>query len=250
MFVTARVNAAVFYDLSFRNLLFPTRKNLEIGLGLVEGLTLDELKAVIAHEFGHFAQRTMAVGRWVYVSHQIAGHVIVHRGWIDNLLRGLSYTDIRIAWIGWILRLLVWSIRAVFDTGRLPDGTAYLVMELLEGVSLDAHLRAWGSLSIGESVDILAQVLSGLDAAHENRIVHRDIKPGNIFLCGASPTPHVKILDFGFAKALDSSAMLRTRKSVRLGTRGYMSPEQLMGDRIDGRSDVFATGLVLYELLA
>lgn len=142
------------------------------------------------------------------------------------------------------------NIRSVFDTGRLPDGTAYLVMELLEGAPLDAHLRLWGSLTLAESIDILAQVLSGLDAAHEHRIVHRDIKPGNIFLCGAVTSPHVKILDFGFAKALDSAPMVRTRKSIRLGTRGYMSPEQLMGDAIDGRSDVFAVGLVLYELLS
>ncbi|MCB9598550.1 MAG: M48 family metalloprotease, partial [Sandaracinaceae bacterium] len=116
LYLSARVNAAVFYDLSFLNLLFPTRKNLELGLGLVQNLGLDELKAVIAHEFGHFAQRTMAVGRWVYVAQQIAGHIIVHRGWVDRLLQGLSYTDLRIAWIGWILRLIVWSIRAVLDT--------------------------------------------------------------------------------------------------------------------------------------
>ena len=77
VFLSPRVNAAVFYDLSILNLVIPSRKNLEIGLGLVNVLTLGELKAVLAHEFGHFAQRTMAVGRWVYVAQQIAG---AHRG--------------------------------------------------------------------------------------------------------------------------------------------------------------------------
>ena len=73
VFLSPRVNAAVFYDLSVLNLLFPSRKNLEIGLGLVNAVTLGELKAVLAHEFGHFAQRSMAVGRWVYIAQQIAG---------------------------------------------------------------------------------------------------------------------------------------------------------------------------------
>ncbi|MBV8634243.1 MAG: M48 family metallopeptidase, partial [Burkholderiaceae bacterium] len=77
--LSARVNAAVFYDLSIVNLLIPSRKNLEIGLPLVNILTLGELKAVLAHEFGHFAQRAMAVGRWVYIAQQVAGHIIAKR---------------------------------------------------------------------------------------------------------------------------------------------------------------------------
>lgn len=116
VFLSARVNAAVFYDLSFWNLIFPSKKNLEIGLGLVNVLTLDELKAVIAHEFGHFGQRTMAIGRWVYTAQQIAGHIIVTRGWLDKVLTFISHIDLRVAWIGWIMRLFVWAIRAVLDT--------------------------------------------------------------------------------------------------------------------------------------
>lgn len=116
VFLSARVNASVFYDLSFINLVIPSKKNLEIGLGLVNALTLDELKAVVAHEFGHFAQRTMAVGRWVYVAQQIAGHVIMARTGFDRVLTFISNTDIRVAWIGWVMRLFVWAIRAVLDT--------------------------------------------------------------------------------------------------------------------------------------
>lgn len=116
VFLTPEVNAAVFYDLSLLNLIFPSKKNLIIGLGLVNVLTLGELKAVLAHEFGHFAQRSMMVGRWVYIAQQIIGHMVTTRDWLDGLVRGLGRTDLRIAWIGWLLSLVIWSIRAVVDT--------------------------------------------------------------------------------------------------------------------------------------
>jgi Zn-dependent protease with chaperone function len=115
VFVSGRVNAAVFYDLSLLNLLFPSRKNLEIGLGLVNMLNLGELKAVLAHEFGHFAQRTMAVGRWVYTTQQIANHIVARRDALDRFLRGLSRSDIRVAWIGWLMGTVIWALRAVVD---------------------------------------------------------------------------------------------------------------------------------------
>jgi Zn-dependent protease with chaperone function len=116
VYVSARVNAAVFYDLSPLNLVLPSRKNLEIGLALVNVLSLSEFKAVLAHEFGHFAQRSMAVGRWVYVAQQIAAHVVAKRDGLDRFLTGLSNFDLRVAWIGWLLSLVVWSIRSVVDT--------------------------------------------------------------------------------------------------------------------------------------
>ncbi|EKE67292.1 M48 family metallopeptidase [Gallaecimonas xiamenensis] len=116
VFLTPEVNAAVFYDLSFKNLLLPSKKNLIIGLGLVNVLSLGELKAVLAHEFGHFAQRSMMVGRWVYLAQQIIGHMVSTRDWLDKLIRVVSRTDPRIAWIGWLLGLVVWSIRAVVDS--------------------------------------------------------------------------------------------------------------------------------------
>lgn len=115
VFLSARVNACVFYDLSLVNLIFPSKKNLEIGLALVNVLNLGELKAVLAHEFGHFAQRTMAVGRWVYVAQQVAGHIIAKRDALDAFLAGLSRFDFRIAWVGWLLSLIVWSIRSLVE---------------------------------------------------------------------------------------------------------------------------------------
>jgi Zn-dependent protease with chaperone function len=116
VFVSAQVNASVFYRLSLLNLILPSKKNLELGLGLVNALTLSELKAVIAHELGHFAQRTMAVGRWVYVGQQIASHIVWQRDGIDRFLRELSSSDVRIAWVAWLFRLIIWAIRSVVDT--------------------------------------------------------------------------------------------------------------------------------------
>ena len=116
VFLSPRVNACVFYDLSFFNLIWPSKKNLEIGLGLLNVLTLAEFKAVCAHEFGHFAQRTMMVGRWVYMAQRIAGNIVTKRDALDSFLNGLSRVDLRIAWIGWVLRLIVWSIRSLVDS--------------------------------------------------------------------------------------------------------------------------------------
>lgn len=116
VFLSARVNAAVFYDLTLLNLVFPSRKNLEIGLPLVNVLNASEFKAVLAHEFGHFAQRSMAVGRWVYIAQQIAAHVVAKRDSLDDFLRSLSRIDVRIAWVGWVLSVVVWAIRSIVDT--------------------------------------------------------------------------------------------------------------------------------------
>ncbi|PCJ94771.1 MAG: hypothetical protein COA50_10275 [Flavobacteriaceae bacterium] len=116
VFLTDRVNASVSYDLSLINLLFPSKKNLEIGLGLVNVLTLGEFKAVLAHEYGHFAQRSMLLGRYVYTAQQIAARIVGKRDILDKLLAGLSSIDLRVAWIGWILSILVWAIRSLIET--------------------------------------------------------------------------------------------------------------------------------------
>lgn len=148
VFVTARVNASVFYDLTVLNLLFPSRKNLEIGLGLVNALTLGELHAVLAHEFGHFAQRSMAVGRWAYVAQQIAGHLVARRDILDDFLSGLSRFDFRVAWVGWILSVIVWAIRSLVEQ-------AFRGVELIErALSREMELQA----------DLVAVSVTGSDA--------------------------------------------------------------------------------------
>lgn len=115
IYLSADVNAAVFLDVGLINLLIPTKKNLIMGLGLVNSLTLDELKAVVAHEFGHFAQRSMGVSQWVYLARGFVGDLMARRDIFDRFVQGLSRIDFRIAWIGWILRVLVWALRAVVD---------------------------------------------------------------------------------------------------------------------------------------
>ncbi|MDV6234438.1 M48 family metallopeptidase [Leptospira ellisii] len=116
VFLSAQVNACVFYDLSVLNFFFPSKKNLEIGLALVNVLSISELKAVLAHEFGHFAQRSMAVGNWVYIAQQVAAHLIGKRDALDKFLASLSRFDIRVAWIGWVLRLVIWSLRSALES--------------------------------------------------------------------------------------------------------------------------------------
>jgi serine/threonine protein kinase/Tol biopolymer transport system component len=148
------------------------------------------------------------------------------------------------------------NILAVFDIGS-QDNSPYIVSELLEGETLRARLSG-GALPVRKAVDYALQTARGLAAAHDQGIFHRDLKPENIFI---TRDGHVKILDFGLAKltmpkpsvpgsstqpTLDSA----TSQGVLLGTVGYMSPEQCRGAAIDGRSDLFSFGAVLYEMLS
>jgi len=161
VFLSARVNAAVFYDLSLVNLLWPSRKNLEIGLGLVNVLSLGELKAVLAHEFGHFGQRSMAVGRWVYMAQQIAGHIIARRDAFDRFLDQLSRIDLRLAWIGWLMQIIVWSIRSLLEI--MFRGVVLAQRALAREMELQADLVA---VSLAGS-DSLVHALHRLHVADE-----------------------------------------------------------------------------------
>ncbi len=134
------------------------------------------------------------------------------------------------------------------------DGFPVAVMELLEGETLRSRLRK-GALGWREAVRIGSAIADGLSAAHAKGVVHRDLKPENIFLTAGDG---VKILDFGLALqrlrltdgATEAGTMARTALGVVLGTFGYMSPEQVLGERVDGRSDIFATGCLIYEMLS
>jgi tRNA A-37 threonylcarbamoyl transferase component Bud32 len=124
-------------------------------------------------------------------------------------------------------------------------GDIFMIMELLEGKSLAALVQAKPvPLSIEATIDVMAQVCDGLDYAHQRAIVHRDIKPANLFL---APSGTVKILDFGIARL---GSMSMTAAGALIGTPDYMSPEQIRGDEIDRRTDLWAIGAVLYQLLS
>ncbi|NTU71562.1 MAG: protein kinase [Coriobacteriia bacterium] len=137
------------------------------------------------------------------------------------------------------------NVVQVFDV--FDDGDRHFIaMELLEGQSLGDALDG-GGLSAGASVGILLEVLDALAAAHRAGIVHRDIKPDNIFLLDDG---RVKVADFGIAKVLDGGAANATQMGTLIGTPGYMSPEQILGQPVDGRSDLFSLGVVGYETLS
>jgi serine/threonine-protein kinase len=134
------------------------------------------------------------------------------------------------------------NIITVYDFGE-DNGTLFLAMEFLEGKSLEAIVQEQNILPIETILPIYDQVCSALDRAHQNRIVHRDIKPANIMIL---QNGLVKVTDFGIAKMM---SMGMTQAGQILGTPNYMSPEQVKGRQVDGRSDIFSLGVILYELV-
>jgi len=148
------------------------------------------------------------------------------------------------------------SLLEIDDVFELPDSTPVLVMDLLEGESLDSKLRREGRIELGELAGLVSQVAAGVAAAHALGIVHRDLKPENIFLV-RSPGGRftVRVLDFGIAKLTasegDAGRTAETRRGTILGTPRYMAPEQVFGrEDVDRRVDVWALGAILYEGLA
>jgi serine/threonine protein kinase len=144
------------------------------------------------------------------------------------------------------------NILTVFDVGK-SDSTPYIVTELLEGSTLRERIGT-GPLPARKATEYAVQIARGLAAAHEKGIVHRDLKPANIFI---TKDGRVKILDFGLAKLVEREVeevtvtrLEQTGKGVVLGTAGYMSPEQIRGQVVDQRSDIFSFGALLYEMLS
>lgn len=145
------------------------------------------------------------------------------------------------------------NVVEVIDHGHLPDGTSYLVMELLRGETLATRLKSRARLREAEVLAIAKQVTEALVAIHAAGVVHRDLKPSNIYLVPdenveGSTSERVKVFDFGIAR-VEWEEMRITNMGAPLGTPGYMSPEQEVGAEIDARSDVYAAGAVFYECL-
>lgn len=136
------------------------------------------------------------------------------------------------------------NVVRTFDLDQLPDGTLYVVMELLQGRSLQEQLKRESPLPPGFAIPIFMQSCRALSAAHRLGIVHRDLKPGNIFICEGGV---VKVLDFGMSKLAQEESL--TQDGYTLGTPEYMSPEQCVGGTLDARSDVYAFGVLMYEAL-
>lgn len=195
----------------------------------------------------------------VYVAKRIAeengaaGKValkVIHRHLVRD--RQISRRFIREASI--LRKLRCDNLVPLLDFGETDDGVLYMALELVEGRALD-ELMLEGPLSIERSVAIVQQVCSALESAHAAGIVHRDLKPGNVIIEAAEEgqTERARVLDFGMAKVLrgDGSDSLTalTEQNMVFGTPEYMAPEQARGDEVDARCDVYAAGVMLYELL-
>jgi serine/threonine-protein kinase len=135
------------------------------------------------------------------------------------------------------------NIVGIYDWGQ-ESGTYFIVMEYVEGRSLRELMRNEGPIEAGRAADITAEIASALAFAHRSGVVHRDVKPGNVLI---TPQGHVKVTDFGIARAGTSDGLTQTGSVM--GTATYFSPEQAQGLAVDGRSDVYSLGVVLYELV-
>jgi serine/threonine protein kinase len=143
------------------------------------------------------------------------------------------------------------NIVSVVESGGLPDGRPYIVMELVIGENLRAMLRRRGRLSPEEMMQIIEPTSSALIAAHSAGVIHRDLKASNISVGGSAEQPVIKLLDFGIAKLTqaDSAIPGLTVKGSRLGTPYAMAPEQIRGDAVDGRADIYSLGVLAYQML-
>ena len=147
------------------------------------------------------------------------------------------------------------SVR-VFDSGESEDGSFYYVMELLDGVSVEGAIRSGHHFSAAVVKAMLEQILGAIEEMHGKGLVHRDLKPANIYLCQTpDDSVHAKLLDFGFAKVLEpaepeEAGSNLTRKGIILGTPGYLAPEVCEGGSITGQADLYALGIIAYEMLS
>jgi tRNA A-37 threonylcarbamoyl transferase component Bud32 len=141
------------------------------------------------------------------------------------------------------------NVVTVHDFGVSDDGVIYLVMELVEGRNLRAMIKDDGPMPTAMAAEIIRQVCAALTEAHRQNTIHRDIKPANIAVTPCDDGPRVKVLDFGIASLRGGTMMTFTQTGTVMGTPAYMSPEQCLGEDLDGRSDIYSAGVVLFEML-
>jgi serine/threonine protein kinase len=144
------------------------------------------------------------------------------------------------------------NVLGVNDVNVTLDGQPYIVSELLQGEELGEYLHRVGKLSVADAVRIVRQICKALAAAHETGVVHRDVKPENVFLTGdlaRLESTTVKVIDFGISKVAQAGGDSLTKTGMVMGTPDYMPPEQARGDKVDARADIYAVGAILYRAL-
>lgn len=220
----------------------PTRTGPVLGIGeVLEG------KYTLQSELGRGA---MGV---VYKATGPAGETVaikVVQGPATEEVRGRFEREILVS-----QRAIHQHVIEVFDAGELKSGSSYMVMEYLEGESLQGILLREGAQSIERALDLLEQLFRGLEACHEKQIVHRDLKPENLQVIQRNGRDHVKIMDFGVSRFLDQAAtdenLFMTMRGQLSGTPQYVAPEAVLEpDVVLTSHDVYASGVILYELLA
>jgi serine/threonine protein kinase len=191
----------------------------------------------VVERVGRGGMGAVYLGRDTVLEREVAIKVMSADFAADETSRPRFYREARAA-----AKLQHRNIVTIFEFGE-EDDTPFIVMEFLRGQDLSKRMRAEPLLTLEQKIDIIAELCTGLHFAHEQGVIHRDVKPANIWLV---PDGSVKLLDFGIAK-FSSSTM--TRQGSVLGSISYMSPEQINGLEVDGRADVFSAGVVLFELL-
>jgi serine/threonine-protein kinase len=194
----------------------------------------------VLKELGHGAMGTVYLGRDTVGHRNVAVKVLKPEGVDAEELADMKKRLFREAESA--KQLAHPAIVKVYEAGE-ENGTAYFAMELLDGITLKDFCAKRRTVSVKRATEIAAYVAEALAYAHAKNVVHRDIKPENVMMLSNGD---IKITDFGVAKLMDAS---QTQSGVVLGTPNYMSPEQLIGQKVDGRSDLFSLGVVFYELL-
>ncbi|MBK9258534.1 MAG: serine/threonine protein kinase [Polyangiaceae bacterium] len=141
------------------------------------------------------------------------------------------------------------NVVGVYDVDRTPDGQPFMVSELLAGQDLSKLLESQERITVKQAVIITRQVCRALQAAHDKGVIHRDVKPENVFITGALDEPTAKVLDFGISRLQNEGSSSLTKTGMVIGTPAYMAPEQAMGGQVDARVDVYGVGAILYRTL-
>jgi len=219
------------------------QKKKETALFLADATTKPTLgRYEIIKELGHGAMGTVYLGKDPSINREVA-------------IKTLSYADVEPQQLNEIKDQFFREAKAagslshpnivtIYDVGEDHD-MAYIAMELLKGKDLTQFCRTENLLTPSRVLAVGASVAEALDYAHQQGVVHRDIKPANIILM---ENDQIKVADFGIARVMSSST--QTQTGVIFGTPNYMSPEQVAGKKVDGRSDLFSLGVVLYEMFS